>query len=296
MSLLKLDINKKLGALALALLLPAVPARPSPQGRRPERVRWVMGTLCGIEAEASDEDVSAAFEELERWDRILSLYKADSELSALNARAGRGPVPVSPELYAATASALRLAEETGGAFDPTVLPLLRRGPAGLPAAGWKKVRLNPAARTVSLPAGGGLDFGGIGKGWALDRAAERLRARGVASARFNFGGQVLALGASPAGESWAVTLPGGSRNLRLQDASVSVSGDSERPGHIVSPFTGERLHRDFAVAVLAPTAEEADAWSTALYVLGRTPPSFQGRSFFIPQRPARRAAPQEPAS
>lgn len=295
--MLKMSLNKKLAVLVLAgAALAAHPARASSQERRVDRVRYVMGTLLEIEAEGPDSAVTAAFEEVERWDRILSTYKADSEASALNAAAGTGPVPVSPELFAVAALALRRAEETGGAFDPTVLPLLRRGPGALPAVGWRKVSLDAAARTVSLPAGGGLDFGGIGKGWALDRAGEVLRAHGAAAARLNFGGQVLALGAPAGAEGWEVRLPGASAPILLKDASVAVSGNTERPGHIVSPFSGRRLHRDFAVAVLAPAAAEADGWSTALYVLGKNPPSFRGRSFFVPGTPARKGIIKEPAS
>lgn len=294
--MLKMSLNKRIAVLVLAgAALAARPARASSQERRVDRVRWVMGTLLEIEAEGPEDAVTAAFEEVERWDRILSLYKTDSELSALNARAGTGPVPVSAELFAVTELAVRRAEETAGAYDPSVLPLLRRGPAGLPAAGWRKVRLDRGARTVSLPAGGGLDFGGIGKGWALDRAGELLRERGVTAARLNFGGQVLALGAPAGAEGWDVRLPDG-RELRLKDGSVAVSGNAERPGHIVSPFTGLRLHRAFAVAVLAPTAAQADGWSTALYVLGKNPPSFRGRSFFIPGIPAPKRHHKEPAS
>jgi thiamine biosynthesis lipoprotein len=275
MPMLKFSLNK-----ILPLLLAAAAAHAAP-GPRADRVRWVMGTLCEVEAEAPDAAVSAAFAELERWDRILSVYKPESEVSALNAAAGAGPVRVSPELFAVVELALRRARDTGGAFDPTVLPLLRRGPEALGSVGWKKVLLDPSRRTVSLPAGGGLDFGGIGKGWALDRAGEALRRAGGGAARFNFGGQVLALGAPAGRDGWETTLPGG-QVLMLRDASVAVSGDTERPGHIVSPFTGVRMHRDFAVAVLAPTAAEADGWSTALYVLGKNPPSFRGRSYFAP--------------
>jgi thiamine biosynthesis lipoprotein len=293
--MLKMSLNKQLAVLALAALA-AHPARASSQERRVDRMRWVMGTMLQIEAEGADAAVTAAFEEVERWDRVLSTYKPDSEACALNAAAGTGPVAVSPELFAVVALALRRAEETGGAFDPTVLPLLRRGPRALPAVGWRRVKLDARALTVSLPAGGGLDFGGIGKGWALDRAGELLRARGVKAARLNFGGQVLALGAPAGAEGWELRLPGRERPLLIKDASVAVSGNTERPGHIVSPFTGLPLHRDFAVAVLAPQAAEADGWSTALYVLGKNPPSFRGRSFFIPGTTARKGVNKEPAS
>ncbi len=232
--------------------------------RHAPRVRWTMGTLCEIDAPGAPAGaVSAAFAEIERWDRILSLYKDESEASALNRAAGTGPVAVSAELYAAVETALSLARETGGAFDPT----LRR-------AGWRTLRLDDKARTIILPAGTSLDFGGVGKGWALDRAAAGLKAAGVTRARFNFGGQILALG------KWPVTIPGRAKLLLIEDASVSVSGNSERPGHIISPFNGRPVLGPGAVAVVLSSAAAADAWSTALFVLGKAPSQFRGLSFF----------------
>ncbi len=273
--LLKLNLNKTaLPLLALTLAANAF-------GAEAQRVRWTMGTLCEIDAPgAPDAAVSAAFAEIERWDRILSLYKQESEASVLNRASGTGPVKVSPEMYAAVETALRLAQETGGAFDPTMLPVLRGGPGKIALVGWSKVRLDPAARTIDLPAGMGLDFGGIGKGWALDKAALVLKEAGVTRAMFNFGGQILAIG----GE-WPVMVPGRAKPLLIKDASVSVSGDSEHPGHIKSPFDGLAVRRPGAAAAVLPSATEADAWSTALFVLGKTPPSFRGRSFFDPGIP-----------
>lgn len=255
---MKINLNN----IFLAVLMLSVPAHA-------QRVRWVMGTLCEIDAPgAAPEAVSAAFTEIERWDHILSLYREESELSVLNAAAGTGPVRVSSDLYAAVATALRLARESGGAFDPTILPILRRGPEALPLVGWRKVRLDANARTIELPAVGmGLDFGGIGKGWALDRATEVLRARGVDRALINFGGQILALGAPEGAQGWPMRVPGRPEPLIVRDASVAVSADSERPGHIFSPFNGRPVRRGSSI-VLAPSATEADAWSTALFVLG----------------------------
>jgi thiamine biosynthesis lipoprotein len=282
--LLKFNLNKKSAALLLlAAALGAAPALAAGSGV--SRMRWVMGTFCSIEArgDGAGPAVAAAFDEIDRWDRVLSLYKKESELNALNASAGKGPFRASPGLYAATEAALRLARETGGAFDPTILPALRRGPAALPLVGWSKVRLDPAALTIELPEPGmGLDFGGIGKGWALDRAAEVLRARGVAGAFVNFGGQILALGAPDGGGAWSVVLPGRPEPLSVSDASVSTSGDEQRPGHIASPFDGLPVRRPVSATVVLPRATDADAWSTALYVLGKAPPSFPGRSFFTP--------------
>lgn len=281
MTLLKFNLNKK--SLSSALLALALTANGlGADSPRAPRVRWTMGTLCEIDAPgAPDAAVSAAFAEIERWDRILSLYKAESEASALNRAAGAGPVKVSGDLYAAVEASLRLARETGGAFDPTILPALRGGPSRLPLVGWGKVRLDPAARTVELPEPGmGLDFGGIGKGWALDKASAVLKEAGVTRARINFGGQILAIGAPEGAEGWAVTVPGRAAPLLVKDASVSASGDSEHPGHIKSPFDGLAVRRPGAAVAVLPSATEADAWSTALWVLGKAPASFHGRSFF----------------
>lgn len=241
-----------------------------------------MGTLCEIDAPgAPDAAVSAAFAEIERWDRILSLFKVESEASALNRAAGRGPMKVSADFYAAVEASLRMARETGGAFDPTIYPVLRDGATKLPLVGWSKVRLNPAERTIELPAQGmGLDFGGIGKGWALDKAAAVLREAGVTRAQFNFGGQILAIG-----DEWTVMVPGRVGLLTIKDESVSVSGDSEHPGHIKSPFDGLAVRRPGSAAAVLTSATEADAWSTALFVLGKAPASFHGRSFFDPGIP-----------
>jgi thiamine biosynthesis lipoprotein len=278
--LLKVNLNKKSLFLA-ALALGGGPARAAET--RVERVRWVMGTFCSVAAwgQAPGGAVAGAFDEIDRWDRILSLYKPESELNALNASAGKGPFRASPELYAATEAALRLAKATDGAFDPTVLPAIRGGPAALALVGWKKIRLEPADRTIELPQQGmALDFGGIGKGWALDRAAERMRAAGAAAAFINFGGQILAFGEPEAGAEWSAVVPGLSAPLRVRDESVSTSGDEQRPGHIVSPFDGRPVRRTVSATVVLPSATEADAWSTALYVLGKAPPPFPGRAYF----------------
>lgn len=271
------NLNKK---AALVLLLSLAPAARAAAGV--ERAQWLMGTFCEIDARGASARpaVTAAFAEIARWDRLLSLYKKESELNALNASAGTGPFRASPGLYAAVADALRLARETRGAFDPTILPAVRRGPAALDLVGWEKVRLDPKARAVELPYKGmALDFGGFGKGWALDRAAEVLRARGVNAAFLNFGGQALAYGRPAAGKDWTVRLPGRDA-LPLRDASAATSGDTERPGHILSPFTGLPVRRTLAATAVRPRAADADAWSTALFVLGKNPPSFPGRSFY----------------
>ena len=223
------------------------------------RARYIIGTVCEITAHGprAGEAVGAAFEEIERWDRILSIYKEESEVSRMNREASKAPFVASESLWEAVTVSMDMARRSEGAFDPTVN-----------SGGFAQVRLNLSRRTVRfMKAGLRLDFGVIGKGLALDHAVRRLKAHGVSSALLNFGGQIYALGAWP-GQSPAGPLP-------RKDASVSTSGDSERPGHILSPLTGRPVHGPDAT-VIAPTGVEADAWSTALYVTGgRLPAIFR---------------------
>ena len=114
-----------------------------------ERVRWTMGTLCSIKAPGAPAGaVTAAFEEIGRWDRIHSAYRDVSELTRVIRAAGLGPLRVSPDFFVAAASALRFAELSGGLFDPTLRPVMKRGPDALPLTGWRKVSLD--ARSSKL--------------------------------------------------------------------------------------------------------------------------------------------------
>jgi thiamine biosynthesis lipoprotein len=253
-----MSINKK---IALLLLTASAPVRAEITATR---ARYVMGTVCEITATGpqAPEAVTEAFEEIERWDRILSSYKEESEASRMNRQAGSAPFPCSESLWEAVTLSLEMARRSAGAFDPT-----------LTRDGFSRVRLDPVKRSVTFEQEGlKLDFGGIGKGLALDHAARRLRRRGVAAALLNFGGQIYALGAPAGKAAWTVESAAGP--IPIKDASLSTSGDSERPGHIVSPFTGRPVRGPDAT-VLAPSAAEADAWSTALYVTkGRLPSTF----------------------
>lgn len=270
--------------MSAGLLIAAI--SPVTKAGMPSRMRYIMGTICEIQSPDPDAQsaISAALDEIDRWDRILSLYKKESELNALNSSAGRGAFHASSALMAATQAAMRLANQTGGAFDPTVGAILSKGPGAMPLVGWKLVRLDIAQNTIELPrAGMSLDFGGIGKGWALDQAAQVLQQKGVRNAFINFGGQILAIGEPANGKAWDIQLPGHAQPLNIHNASVSTSGDSMKPGHIVSPFSGKPIHRTTQATAVMPSATDADAWSTALYVLGHAPDHFAGQFFFTPQ-------------
>lgn len=219
------------------------------------RSRYLMGTLfeATVTSTGDASAADAAFGEVARLESVLSTYIQDSEVSRLNRAAGKGPVAVSADLWNILMASSEVWRASGGTFDPTYA-------SSAPARGFGLLALDPERRSAALPAGAHLDFGGIGKGYALDAAGAVLRGRGVTRALLNFGGQIAALGA------WEVRAA--SRTLRLRDQSISGSGDSERPGHIVDPRTGASIHRPEAVFVIMASATMADAWSKPLYLEG----------------------------
>ncbi len=232
------------------------------------RARYLMGTRLSIEAvgPVSEEMFEAAFREVARLEGILSNWKPESELSLLNDRASKDWVRCSSDLYRAVRAALEWAEKTGGAFDPTVEPLVRAldlrpedgivtaaggadagagmeirppgesGPGGgrLPI-GWRHVQMRATSRTVRFDAPGvGLDLGGIGKGIALDAAASVLERRGVRAALLDFGGQILAIGRPQGAQGWPIGIAHPSDRatpvsvIHAMDVSISTSGNGER--------------------------------------------------------------------
>jgi FAD:protein FMN transferase len=300
------------GAIAGALALSgAVP--PACAGTDVSRARYLMGTVCegtiplSASAGPADRDraaaaLEAAFDEMDRLERILSDWKPDSEISRVNRQAHGSPFACSADLYDFLQAGTRYARLTGGAFDLTVAPLVRaydlRGAGRWPAepelaaargaVGSDRLRLDDARRTVAFDAAGmSLDPGGLGKGYALDAAARVLRARGVRAALLDFGGQILAMG-SPSEDGsgdaggWRVAIAHPLRRdepamtLLLKDASLSTSSNAERGlmvdgrplGHVIDPVTGRPVAWRGSASALAATGTEADAMSTALMVMG----------------------------
>ena len=284
-----------IGGLIIAMLLAKAGARFDHPLFRVTRARSAMGTVLEVDAFGADrasteEAVAAAFRAADDVERRLSNWRADSELSLANASAASRPFSLSPRTFRSLSAALSLSRETDGAFDPTVgaiteaLGLTGRVPdpsrARPEAVGWRKARLDARTRTLFFAtAGGSIDSGGFGKGEALDYALLELHRHGVGAARLNFGGQISLVGSATAvarredlGEvSIAEPRSGSTRTLCRflpGDGSVSTSGVSEHPGHIVDPATGLAAPFAGSVTVIADTGTRADALSTALFVLG----------------------------
>ncbi len=250
-----------------------------------------------------------AMDEVESIEAQLSLYRPATEIARVNALAHREPVRVSPPVFRLLEHARKLHRETGGVFDITIAPLMRcwglmgetgqvpsseELAAGRACVGMDLVQLDPANFTVRFERPGVmLDLGAIGKGYAVEKAADLLRELGVTSALIHGGtSTIYAIGHPPDQEAWKVTLelpaglarnapdPDGSPALLavvpLRDESLSVSAvwgksfesGGRTYGHIFDPRTGAPTDNALLAAVALPSATETDALSTALLTVG----------------------------
>jgi thiamine biosynthesis lipoprotein len=297
-------------------LPPAGAGWPPPHPHK--QARYVMGTLCEITAYApvdgearTEEAIEAAVAELKRIDAALSNWKPDSQLMRMNAvaaaapAAGRRPqAAVGQELFERVRTALQLARETHGRFDPTVGPLVRAwgflppGTHPLPRdaaiaaarerVGWQKVILNAETRTVQFAVPNmEIDLGGIAKGYAAQSTARVLREHGIRAALVNLGSSSMAAIGSPPGESgWPVVIrdPRDTETpvmqVLLQDGeSLATSGTYEkttgrgrnRHSHILNPATGAAVGGAVSVTILMDDAETADALTKPFFLMPRPP-------------------------
>lgn len=261
------------------------------------QIRYVMGTLWTVEGAGARAPaaIDAAFTAIHRVDGLMSTYKPASELSRLNRDGHARWVPLSPDTYGVLARARAWARASGGAFDPTVGPLVRAwgfdgpspaipAPAALAAArgqvGWRHLQLDPRCGARFARPGMACDLGGIAKGTAIDLALAAMRRAGATRARVDAGGQQGFWG--PPGSRWRVAIADPRAEAEVLAAltvgvgSVATSGDAERGfwqegvryGHVLDPRTGRPARAAWSVTVVAPTGEMADALSTALAVMG----------------------------
>ncbi len=292
-----------LAALALALACACAPARvpgPEPDARVGDG-RYAMGTVLEIELVGPDRgllerELDALYAEVEALEGALSTWRPESELSRLNRAAGGAALALSEPARDLLLRSVALSRETGGRFDVTLGPLValwreaaRRGrlpsAAELSAArarvGPDQLEFGAGGRVALRSAGAAVEVGGIAKGYALDRLAERLRARGITRALLDFGGSsVWALGAPPGAAGWrlfardAGGAPLGVLTLRDQALSVSASlGQSSEiegrsRGHVIDPRSGEALGRALQAIAIADEAARAEAFSKAFLIAG----------------------------
>jgi len=248
----------------------------------------------------SGADVSvAALDLIAALEDQLTVYRETSEVSRLNAIASFRPVPVEAGLFELLQKAKSLSQQTGGAFDATAGQLSKiwgfyrregKMPSGveieeaLLTVGHESLKLDAAAQTVQFQKPGmDLNLGAIGKGYALDRAADLLREKDLRDCLLHGGNSsVLARGNRDGNTGgWTIALKHplrpGERFVEfiLRDQALGTSGSGsqyfhhggKRYGHIIDPRTGWPADEVLSSTVIAPTAAEADALSTALYVM-----------------------------
>jgi FAD:protein FMN transferase len=256
--------------------------------------------LAGANEPALRAAGEEALHEIDQLEAQLSLYQPTSEIARVNARAAREPVRVSPRVFGLLDRAGKLSQETGGAFDITIAPLVRcwgfmGGTGRMPTTeeiekarscvGMRLVELDAAQTTVRFHREGVMiDLGAIGKGYAIEQAVEILRDAGVTSALLHGGtSTVYGLGAPPDEPAWNVAVhdPDPKRNeslttVQLKDQAMSVSAVWGRSfeiggktlGHVLDPRTGYPAANAILSAVSTASATDSDALSTALLVRG----------------------------
>ncbi len=293
-------------SLAIILAVGAIACgTPAPVASHPvERSRQAMGSLLRLSAWTTDEASAVAafdqaFREFDRLESLLSIWKPGSDVVRLNDAAGLAPVAVSPDTMTVLEAAAQASEWTGGKFDITfgtltglwkfdhdqdnTIPDQRAIEARLPLVDYRLVRVDRAARTAYLArAGTRIHLGGIGKGYAVDRAAAILRERGLSDFLIQSGGDLYVAGLND-GAPWklAIADPRGSggqsfATLEMSNGTFSTSGDYERffikdgvrYHHLIDPDSGRPAAGTRSVTIVTDSAMLADVLSTGVFIMG----------------------------
>ena len=254
-------------------------------------------TICSDREDLPEKALNQVQKAIGEIEQVCNIFKPESELSCLNRTAYEKEFVCSPLLWEMLTAADHYYRFTGGAYDPTVAPLMklwgfRRKRQTLPTApeiadamrkvGWNRVKLNPERRSVRFPAEGiGIDFGGIAKGFALEKAMEILRRHGVRRAILDLGGNIGCI-APEKQEPFRIGIrdpesPGGLLDtIEMRNLCVATSGNYERYviirgkqyAHIMDPRTGLPVSGVLSVTVVTPRGTDSDALSTAVFIRG----------------------------
>lgn len=269
-----------------------------------DRTDLVLGTVCSVRIldGGSQAALDAAFARLRQIEQEMSANSTGTVVAAINAAAGKDPVPAPADVRYVTGKALQYASLSHGAFDPTIGPIVKlwnigmdgeRIPApeeiraALPLVDYTAVRIDDAAGTIFLPrAGMRLDLGAIAKGYAADEVARILKQKRVKAAVIDLGGNIEVYGKKPDGSPWRVgiqnpfddrgayigvaTLPGGSTVVTSGVYERFFIGpDGTRYHHILDTHTGSPVRNGLvSVTVISSSSIDADGMSTTLFALG----------------------------
>jgi thiamine biosynthesis lipoprotein len=280
---------------------PFVPERVTGTGHAMgTHLSFAAFTTPALDAGKLHAAFDAATDEIVRIEKLMTTWDPASEVSRINAAAGKDPVPVGPETFAVIQEAQHASEISGGCFDITFETLHGLwkfdqdldphppAPADLRAklkyVGYKHVQLDPAASTVRIDEPHvRISLGGIAKGYAVDQASKVLLGAGITSFYVQAGGDLFTHGTKPDGSPWQAGIrdPRGPEGdyfalMPVSDHAFSTAGDYERSyvignkryHHIIDPHTGYPATASRSVTIWAPTALQADAIDDAVFILG----------------------------
>ena len=265
--------------------------------------RTAMGSSFTISVIGNDEDgaqkaIGAGFEEIDRIEKLISSWDPTSQTSEINRQAGISPVKVDKELLELIYRSLKVSRLTNGAFDVSYASMdhiwkfdgsLKEMPTreeivqSVQFVNYENVEVDLNNQTVFLKEKGmKIGFGGIGKGYAANRAKEVILKLGFENGIVNAGGDLTAWGKDEHGEFWGIAIADPSQEnkvaawLNIENTAVVTSGDYERYvefegrrySHIIDPKTGYPTTGIKSVTIICPNAELADAMATAIFVLG----------------------------
>ena len=293
---LRLKPRSLLASLILSLLLWSCQKEALPP-----QTQLHLGTVCTINLfdDGTIDLYTALFKRLKEIEQVFSVRIAASTISQVNQAAGIAAVAVPEEVLLVLQQALDIAKKTGGAFDPTIGPLVDLWDIGgdnsqVPSqeaidharslVDYRLVELNLEQGTVYLPKQGmALDLGGIAKGYAASKVAEKLKSDGADAMALNAGGNIVTIGLKPGNEQWITGIknPNGTEanslicRVTLGETSLVTSGNYERYflsdgkiyHHIIDPETRMPAEHFASVSVFTPNGGLADALSTALFCM-----------------------------
>lgn len=276
--------------------VPVVPDFETPRGMA--RLGFpAMGTRVTVLTPQADlRVVEPVVRDLfEEWEASLSRFRADSELSYINQRPGQ-PTIVTKLFARVLTAALAAARATNGVYDPTMLhqlvragydrtfsdlPATREAPRtqAVPGGGWRAIRFDPGWRTVTMPEGIALDFGGIGKGMAVDAAIAALKALHVPHFAIEAGGDLRVHGTPLDRSGWpvAVETPAGSTTVTLSQGALATSSVARRrwnmggrvQHHILDPRSGEpAVSGLWSVTAIAAECVQAEVAAKVAFIMG----------------------------
>jgi len=291
--------------IATAILYLLIQSAAWSQDKVFKRQLILMGTAFEIsvvedraDSLRAQADIQAAIDEIRRIERLISSWDPHSQTSEINRNAGIKPVKVDKELFDLIKRSIAISRLTDGAFDITYASMdkiwrfdgsMKHMPSeeeikkSVEKVGYQNIVLDEQNHTVFLKKKGmKIGFGGIGKGYAADKAKQLLIRRGVKAGIINASGDLNTWGAAPDGKPWTVAIINPMNKHKafayvpISNRAVATSGDYEkyvvfngiRYAHIINPKTGYPTTGVISVSVFSPSAELSDALATAVFVMG----------------------------